>query len=53
MRSTSVGPRHPQSQRLWKRRELERRVEHGGLAIEGNLDERAVFDRERRRREGE
>jgi hypothetical protein len=47
-----VGQRHPQSQRLWKGRELERRVEDG-LAGEGNLDERAVSDGERRRREAE
>jgi hypothetical protein len=42
-----LGQRHPQSQRLCKRRELERPVEHGGRAFEGNLNERAVFDRER------
>jgi hypothetical protein len=48
MRSASVGQRHPQSQRLWKRRELERRpVEHGGRAFKGNLNERGAFDRER------
>jgi hypothetical protein len=53
MRSTPVGPAASAVATPWKCRDSSGGSSTAALAIEGNLDERAVFDRERRRRGGE